>query len=116
MKSTKSVRKSKSQPIQSKPAEVCPPDKLTDEEACLISDILRREVNHCKFYRVTGPLHAPKAEVEWYEAHGQWIETVYNKLVHIINSHLLTPAKWYVDQQAKLHKPQNLTRPKKNGI
>jgi len=105
MKSTKSVRKTKTQPVKSKPAEICPPDKLTDEEACVIADIFRREVNHCKFYRVTGPLHAPKAEVEWYEAHGQWIETVYNKLINIMNGHLLTPAKWFVEQQKKKASP-----------
>lgn len=70
MKSTNLVKKSNPQPDKSK--ETCPPDKLTDEEACLISDILWREVSRCKFYRVTGPLNAPKAEVEWYEAHGKW--------------------------------------------
>ena len=101
MKSTKSVQKDKSQPVKSKPAEVCPPDKLTDEEAVAITDILWKEIVHCKFYRITGPEGEPETTIKFYEAHGRWIEKVYNKLIQIMNGHLLTPAKWYVEQQKK---------------
>ena len=96
MNSTNPVEKSNSQPDESKNTSL---DKLTDEEACVICDILWREISHCKFYRVTGPLKAPQAEIDWYEAHGKWIEQVYHKLIKIINVNLLTPSPCFIDQQ-----------------
>lgn len=100
MKSTKLVQKSKTQPVKSKPVR-CPPDKLTDEEAVAITDILWKEIVRCKFYRLIAPPGEPETTIKSYEAHGKWVETVYNKLIQIMNEHLLTPAKWYVEQKKK---------------
>lgn len=95
-KSTKSVKKSLPQPARFN-NPVCPPDKFSDEEACVIADVLWREVWNCKFRRIVGPETDTQAEVEWFEAHGKWLETVYDKLIQIMNEHLLTPDKSYAE-------------------